>query len=302
MAETGVLLIGGAGYFGARLAEALATDRSVTVSWRSLPPARLAWLNTRMVRGLSYDSARDHALPMAERMATVVNLAMPGAKEASADPEGAKARALRTIDATLALLDEGRTDRVVHFSSFHVYGGAGAPSYSEDTALQPIHPYGEAHALVEERIAAHPCADRVTVLRPTNMVGAPAHADLGDQAGLIFLDLCRQAVSGRIELRNDGHSYRDILDFTDAIAAVRLVLKTPSMSGQVMNLAAGGTIRLDALAQAIADAASAEIVFGDGKDAFRDPFHVSIDLLRAAGWAPANDLRPEITRTLAFFR
>ncbi|KHQ50173.1 NAD-dependent epimerase/dehydratase family protein [Mameliella alba] len=302
MADTGVLVVGGAGYFGARLAEALAADRSVTLTWRSLPSARAAWLDSSQVAGVAYDSARDDALPVTGRVGAVVNLAMPGAKEASADPEGSKARALKTIDAILALLDEGRADRVVHFSTFHVYGGAGAPDYAEDTAPRPIHPYGEAHALVEERIAAHAHADRVTVLRPTNMVGAPAHADLGDQAGLIFLDLCRQAVSGRMELRNDGRSYRDILAFPDAIAAVRLAIETPSTGGQVMNLAAGEAIRLDALAQDISAAALAEVTFGDGIDAFREPFQVSINRLRAVGWAPTNDLGPEIAHTLAFFR
>ena len=302
MADAGVLLTGGAGYFGARLAEALVAERPVTVTWRSRPPARAAWLDAGPMAGVGYDSARDDALPVEGRVGAVVNLAMPSAREAAADPEAAKARALKTIDATLALLNEGRADRVVHFSTFHVYGGTGAPDFAEDTAPRPVHPYGEAHALVEERIAAHPCANRVTVLRPTNMVGAPAHSDLGDQAGLLFLDLCRQAVAGRMELRNDGRSYRDILAFPDAIAAVRLALDTPSMGGQVMNLAAGRAIRLDALAQAIAKAASADLAFGNATDVFREPFHVSIDRLRAAGWAPINELGPEIARTLAFFR
>lgn len=302
MAETSVLVIGGAGYFGARLSQALAEVGPVTVTWRSRPPARASWLESAPLAGARYDSVRDEALPITSRVDAVINLAMPGAREAAADPEGAKARALRTIDATLALLDEGRADRVVHFSTFHVYGGAGVPNYVEETAPRPIHPYGEAHALVEERIAAHSCADLITVLRPTNMVGAPAHADLGDQAGLIFLDLCRQAVTGRMALRNDGRSYRDILAFPDAIAAVRQVLVSPQTGGQVLNLAAGTSIRLDALAQAIADAAQAEIVYGEGTDAFREPFHVSVARLRAAGWAPDNDLGPEIARTLEVFR
>jgi nucleoside-diphosphate-sugar epimerase len=304
MANTSVLIIGGAGYFGARLAEALDTDRAVTVTYRSKPAARTAWLDSSVLQALPYDSARDAALPLLNKFETVINLAMPGARETTTDPHAAKARALKTIDATLALLEAGKAERVVHFSTFHVYGTSGAPNYHEDTLLCPIHPYGETHAMVEERISTHPCRDRVVVLRPTNMVGAPAHFDLGGQAGLIFLDLCQQAASGKMRLRNDGKSFRDILAFPDAISAVRLAAATPSMGGRTMNLAAGEPIRLDALAQSIASCTlnPVAIEFGDGGDAFRVPFHVSVDRLRGDGWSPENDLSPEIKRTLAFFK
>jgi nucleoside-diphosphate-sugar epimerase len=230
-------------------------------------------------------------------------MAMPGAREVTFDPESAKERALKAVDASLALLESGQAERIIHFSTFHIYGESGLLNYNEETDPNPIHPYGEIHLLVEQRIAAHRCCKQVVVLRPTNMVGAPTHADLGDQAGLIFLDLCRQAVGGRMELRNDGKSYRDILSFTDAIEAVRLAAENPSMGGQVFNLAAGKALRLDRLAQSIATKAlqPVDILYGKGVDAYREAFEVSIERMRAAGWFPNNDLTTEITETLAFF-
>ncbi len=303
MADANALLIGGAGYFGSRLAESLATDRSVTVTYRSRPPARAAWLASGVVQPVQFDSARDGTLPVSGLFDTIINLAMPSAQETAADPDGAKERALKTIDACLALLEAGQAERIIHFSTFHVYGASGAPDYSEDTGLNPIHPYGETHALVEERIAAHRCCSQVVVLRATNMVGAPAHADLADQAGLIFMDLCRQASEGHMELRNDGKSFRDVLTFPAAIEAVCLAATTPSAGGQIMNLAAGEALRLDALAHAIAAGVPEpiDVVYGEGSDTYRKPFHVSVNRLRSIGWSPRNDLAPEIKRTLAFF-
>lgn len=303
MAKDGALLIGGAGYFGSRLAEALTPEQPVAVTYRSSPAARADWLASAGVQAIPFDSARDSKLAAAGSFGTVMNMAMPGAREAAADPEAAKDRALKTINATLALLASGHAERIIHFSTFHVYGSARTQDYDETTNLQPIHPYGETHAVVEETISAHPNSNQVIIFRPTNMVGAPAHADLGDQAGLIFLDLCRQASAGQMVLRNDGKSYRDILSFHDAIEAVRMAAATPSMGGGIFNLAAGQAMRLDALAAAIAHSAPkpVDITYGEGSDSYRSPFNVSVNRLQAAGWTPQNDLSSEIARTLSFF-
>ena len=305
MDDTDLLIIGGAGYFGARLASALSTQRAVAVTYRSLSSSRASWLKTADLKeGVVYNSAYDNALPLTGKVGAVINLAMPSAKEAASDPEGANARALKTIDAVLQLLKEGRVEQVLHFSTFHVYGNSNDSEYLEAQTPQPRHPYGVAHALVEERIAAHACADRVTVFRPTNLVGAPAHADLGDQSGLVFLDFCRQALKGRIRMRNDGCSYRDILPFSDAIAAVNLVLSTSDFGGRVVNLAAGETIRLDKLAKMIGAAAQVpvDICFGTDSDVFREPFSVNTDRLRDVGWAPKNDFGLEVKQTMDFFQ
>ncbi|MEM9855052.1 MAG: NAD(P)-dependent oxidoreductase [Pseudomonadota bacterium] len=300
---SGALIIGGAGYFGARLAEAQSPKGDATVTYRSLPPARAAWLEGIAAKPISYDSETDDHIALDGAVSTVINLAMPSAREAGAEPEAAKARAARTVDAALRLLEDGKASRLIQFSTFHVYGPGGGPTYDEATALRPVHPYGEIHAMAEEKIMAHPCANRAVILRATNLFGAPAHADLGPQAGLIFLDLCKQAARGELSLKNDGGSYRDILSFPDASAAVETVSTHAAAGGQVMNLGAGKALSLRTIAEDIAALAPSGVtpVYGDGSDAFRAPFNVSIERLSSLGWTPQNDLSPEIKRTLAFF-
>lgn len=303
MADGRLLLVGGSGYFGARLAEALAGECDVAVTVRSDTPARSAWLADRGIASFRYDSSTDTALPGGDFDA-IVNLAMPGAQAAGKDADAAMAQGRSTAAACLAALRAGRAARLIHFSTFHVYGGSAAERYTEDMHKAPGHPYGMTHLAIEGELTASDVADRIAILRPTNMVGAPAHRDLGEQAGLIFLDLCRQvAETGTMTLRNDGQSYRDILPFDDAIAAARLLLRAATGWSDIFNLGAGRAITMQVLAETIAAAAPqpVAIAYGDGTDAFRTPFTVDISRLGALGWTPSAPIADEARRTIAAF-
>ncbi|WP_077146421.1 NAD(P)-dependent oxidoreductase [Sphingopyxis sp. KK2] len=303
MADGRLLLVGGSGYFGARLAGALAADWDVAVTVRSDTPARAAWLRETSIAAHHYDSRVDAGLPGGDFEA-IINLAMPGAQAAGKDAGAAMEQGLATAAACLAALREDRAERLIHFSTFHVYGGNAAELYTEDMPKAPGHPYGHAHLAVEGELTASDVADRIAIVRPTNMIGAPAHRDLGEQAGLIFLDLCRQAAeNGAMSLRNDGQSYRDILPFGDAIAAVDLLLRAGNGWNDIFNLGAGRAITMQALAESIAGAAPrpVPIAYGDGTDAFRSPFTVDISRLAALGWVPSARIADEARHTIAAF-
>ncbi len=315
MAEPVYLLIGGAGYFGARLAEDLAQRGRVIITGRRRSPARDRWLacHAERIRWQPYNAAEMSRLPSETDYAAVFNLATPSAAEAAAQPEAARQQALATVEQALHLVTAGRARRLMHFSTFHVYG---APSpeaprtwYGEDDPPTPTHPYGHIHAACEARLseAALPC---VLVVRPTNLVGRPAHADLGPQQRLIFLDLCRQAVHQRtLTLLTDGLAYRDFLPIPAALAAIRHLLDAPSWPQQC-HLAAGRTMTLRTLAERIQQVAARQyhwevaLTTGDRTDAFRVPFHVDTTTLHRLGWSPPGEtaLDAEIAATLASFQ
>jgi nucleoside-diphosphate-sugar epimerase len=202
---------------------------------------------------------------------------------------------------------KGLVSRLIHFSTFHVYGPPAREFYAEVDEPRPQHPYGQNHLLCE-RTLQQIAFDPLFILRPTNIVAAPAHADLGPQAKLIFLSLCQQVVrTGSICLDNDGLSYRDFVAFDDMLAAVRLLLSCPAVPFPMLNLSAASASRLDALAEGIGRVAAdttgvdPEIVFGAGKDAWRRPFVVCNKGMRDLGWKPRLDLAREIGKTLHFF-
>jgi nucleoside-diphosphate-sugar epimerase len=301
MDERRYLIVGGSGYFGARLAEALRGAARVTITRRSSSPARDTWIERAGIEAVHFDSAEGGEIPVGGRFDAVINLAMPGATEAARDLETGRTRALAAADACLRLLEGDRASRMVHFSTFHVYGGEPRVLYEEGDVAVPSSPYGHIHLEAERLVLAN---DRVVVVRPSNLVGVPAHADLGDQARLLFLDLCRQAAAGTIRLRNDGLSFRDFLPFEDAIVAVRNLVGGSLSGHRLFNLARGEAIRLDVVARMIRSVAgdAASIEFGTGQDAYREPFTISNERLRALGWDPRASLSDEAARIVDFFR
>lgn len=307
------LLVGGAGYLGARLAEALLSKGQVVITSRVDSPARTQWCQS-CGGGLSrvpFDSNLQEALPVTGEFDLVVNLAMPGAAEAASGPEGARARATRATRAVMTLMTEGRAGRLIHFSTFHVYGAHGQKQVLESDELRPTQPYGQIHAACETMVRTAAGGAPSFLLRPTNVVGSPAHADLGDQARLLFLNLCRQAATLRsLKLGSDGSGWRDFLTMADLVAAVKLLAIAPMAAGQAVlavNVAHGRAGQVADLAHAIQTVAAAryrqkiELSFGTAGDTFRAPFTVNHSRLRELGWVPTCDLQQEIQATLEFF-
>jgi nucleoside-diphosphate-sugar epimerase len=304
MAEKRRLLIpGGAGYLGARLAQALSDEYEVHLTYRNLSPMRERWLkNTPGVFAVRFDAGSQEEIPFEAPFDAAINLAMPGAEEAQKDPAGSQRQALRIAKNLASLIAKGLLRRLIYFSTFHVYGPDDRRElFLETDEPRPLHPYARNHLLCE-RILEETGLDTLFLLRPTNIVAAPAHGDLGPQSKLLFLSLCRQmAGTGSMRLDNDGLSYRDFVGFDDLLSAVRLLLSSPAAPFRVMNVSAGSACRLNDFAELIRSAASGEVTFGTGKDAWRRPFVVSNQRMRASGWNPQLNLTAEIRKTLEFF-
>lgn len=105
-------------------------------------------------------------------------------------------------------------DTPAHFimaSSRKVYGEhPEQPEITVESALSPEDPYGAAKKQIEENVAARMPADRLTVLRLTNIVGWN-HKDLSQKgfAGHVFNELCTKG--GMVELEYDPDCLRDFL-------------------------------------------------------------------------------------------
>lgn len=301
MAEARYLITGGVGYFGARLAETLGEKGEVMVTSRTLTPERERWLATHPHITHAF-APPDHG-----EFDCYFNLATAGAGEAAADPQAAHAATRENVENCLSFLQQGRAKKVIHASTFHVFGAQPREVYREGAEPSPTHPYGEAHALGEKLFLENGEGLPVFVVRPTNIVGAPAHAGIGPQWRLIFLDLCKQAVeTGSIKLLTDGRAYRDFVTMPDAIGAMLFLLDAKPDGPAPMHLALGHSMRLDELAERIRGIASVELgkeitlERGDRTDAFREPFTVETHRLNALGWKPSFDsLDEEIRRTLS---
>jgi nucleoside-diphosphate-sugar epimerase len=197
MGGMNILITGGAGFLGQRLARRLLQDgqiagepvkRIVLVDQASPPP-----LNDPRVRALVADVADLAAMggtPLKD-MDLVFHLAavVSGAAEADFDL-GMRVN----LDASRALLEAcrtgGRRPRVVFTSSVAVYGGDLPPVVTDDTPLNPSSSYGTQKAIAELLLADYARRGFVDgrILRlPTISVrpGAPNKAASSFASGLI---------------------------------------------------------------------------------------------------------------------
>ena len=309
-----VLVTGGFGYIGGRVAQQLAHDagfavrlttrRSGATSPQWLPQAQVA------VAALDDDAALDAAC---RGVSSIVHLAALNEHDCAADPQRAlQINGLGTLKLLQAAQRAGGR-RFVYFSTAHVYGAPLTGTITESALPRPGHPYAITHHVAEDFVLA--ARDRGAlegiVVRMSNGFGAPAHANI-NRWTLIVNDLCRQAVIDReLVLQTSGMQLRDFITLGDAARAVEHLLRLPAQdcADGLFNLGGENVHSMAALAERIV--ARCEQVLGfrpalrrpppqAGEHAL--PLDYRIDKLKRTGFALRGDMDGEIDATLRLCR
>jgi UDP-glucose 4-epimerase len=309
-----ILIAGGLGYVGGRVAQALVDQPGVQLrlGLRHPPTSPPPWFSR--VECVPLDLLAGDTLEAACRgVQEVINLAAMNEIQSAADPE----QALRVNGAgTLKLLQAAQAAgalRFIYFSTAHVYGTPLAGIITERSLTRPVHPYAITHRVAEDFVLA--ARDRGLigglVMRLSNGIGPPAYSGV-DRWTLVVNDLCRQAVlTGKLKLRTSGLQWRDFIALTDVARAILHFqgLADPAWADGLFNLGAGRSWRILDLAQEIARRCQAELGFTPTLDRPEaavsedfPPLDYRIDKLTATGFRPRNDFVAEIDATLRFCR
>jgi UDP-glucose 4-epimerase len=304
-----ILITGGLGYVGGRVAQHLASvpDIKLRLTSRTPPAAPPAWLTNGRV--VAWDSASPAVGPLLEGVDTVVHFAALNEIDSARDPvQALHVNGTETVRLLLAAQQAG-VRRFIYFSTAHVYGAPLVGNIDERTLPRPIHPYAISHKVAEDFVLAQHDQGKIegVVFRLSNGFGAPTNPDV-NRWTLIANDLCRQAVTGRkLVLKSSGLQRRDFVTLDDVARCVAhfIDLPTPQLQDGLFNL--GGECVLSMYEMAEAIARRCEAVLG-----FRPPIErpspapgeaapelrYQISKLKAAGFTLEGRVDDEIDATL----
>ncbi|WP_319245433.1 SDR family oxidoreductase [uncultured Propionivibrio sp.] len=251
-----VLLTGGLGYLGGRLACSLvANGYEVRCGTRRGGMVSPDWLTAMSMVELDWTSIE--ALTEACRGVNhVIHLAAMNEVESAVDPVGALQMnglaSLRLLEAAKA----AGVRRFVYFSTAHVYGAPLQGVIDETTLPRPVHPYAITHKVAEDFILAAHDKKHIEgiVIRLSNGFGAPATPNV-DRWTLLVNDLCRQAVTtGKLRLNSAGTQLRNFVTLWDVTRAVNhlLQLDIDQLGDGLFNLGGGHSMSILEMAERVA--------------------------------------------------
>jgi UDP-glucose 4-epimerase len=250
------LVTGGGGFIGSNVVRALLArgdDVRVLDNFSTGSRSNLAGLDhdVQLVEGDLRSYERVHA---AVRGVEVVfhQGALPSVPRSVQDPLTTTAVNIEgTLNVLLAARDEG-VRRIVNASSSSVYGNTGELPRAEKQAPDPISPYAVAK-LAAERFCtsfSRVYGMEIVSLRYFNVFGP--RQDPTSQYAAVVPRFIRAIADGEpVTIYGDGEQSRDFTFVDNVVAANLLAADAPGVGGEILNVATGGSVTVNALAEAI---------------------------------------------------
>jgi UDP-N-acetylglucosamine/UDP-N-acetyl-alpha-D-glucosaminouronate 4-epimerase len=300
------LVTGGAGFIGSNLVRALlerGDEVRVLDNFSTGSRANLEGLPVEIVEGELRSYERVHN---AVRGADVVfHLGALGSVPRSVqDPLNTNAVNVEgTLNVLLAARDAG-VRRVVYSSSSSVYGSTATLPAREDSASDPISPYGVSKLAAERYCVAFSRvyeAFETVVLRYFNVFG-PRQSPTSQYAAAVPLFISAVAAGRPLTIHGDGEQSRDFTYVDNVVAATMAAAGARGASGRIFNVAAGSPASVNHVADLIGEILGLPVEKqlsparpGDIRDSWAD-LTAAREVL---GFEPAVSLEEGLRRTAA---
>lgn len=269
-----VLVTGGFGFVGGRVAKALHCSGKKVVLGSRLKRSRPKWLSnseTRLIDWESLASLREacHSID------AVVHASGMNAASCTANPSLAlQVNGVQTAMLLEASIMEG-VDKFFYFSTAHVYASPLQGDINEKTCPRNMHPYASSH-LAGEHALLHALEQGMisgSSLRLANSFGAPI-CESTDCWNLLVNDLCRQAVTTKkLVLQSSGRQLRNFVPLSVVGACLVKLLDQPVQKlPQILNIGSGSSDSVLQLAKLIQERCLAlldympELVLGEREE------------------------------------
>ena len=252
-----VLITGGFGYLGGRLAQflSLLPDYKVVLGSRKNNGTPDWLLNAKVVQ------TEWHSIQQLEKICkgidVIVHMAGMNAQDCANDPAAAvEFNAVATARLVQAAI-KTKVKRFVYLSTAHIYDSPLTGDITEETCPVSLHPYATSHKAAEDVVRAAFNCNQIegVIIRLSNAFGAPVTKDVNCWM-LLVNDLCLQAaLNGRMVLKSSGLQRRDFIAITDFCNAVRHLLELPAdkLDNGVFNIGGGRSSTIKEMAQIVAE-------------------------------------------------
>ena len=303
-----ILITGGSGYLGGRLAEFLTNSqiKKIAITVRRNSKTLCKKLPNCDVRILDITKPENIRKALTD-ITDVIHLISLNAKDSAENPELAeKINAYGTLDLVKTSLDSG-VKRFIYISTAHVYGAPLVGEINEMTPALASHPYATSHLQAEKYIkkAAASSETKFTILRLSNAVGNPIMKEI-DCWMLVVNDICKQIVTSQtMHFASSRNTERDYISIEEICRTISHILcdQTNNFQG-VYNFGGGKSISLENLANLISERAKAilgidaQIYFPTQSSEPTKPLSYSISKIQKEGITISNSLINEIDKLL----
>ena len=192
-----ILITGGFGFVGARLAAHLATRRHhIILGTRKLMNAP-NWLPDAEVETINWENSKELEA-ICQKVDIVIHSAGINAKECLDSPVDALAFNGVSTTRLVGAAKEGGVSKFIYISTAHVYASPLVGNFTEESCPRNLHPYATSHLAGEYSVLNTNARQNFIgiVLRLSNTFGEPMHENINCW-NLVVNDLCKQAVENR---------------------------------------------------------------------------------------------------------
>lgn len=220
-----VLIAGGFGYVGGRLARHLASSgHEIFIGSRTFQP-KPDWLDKGSIIVMDWGDDRS-LLNACKNIDVIIHAAGMNAKECSENPELALQVNGVATESLVKAASKQSVSKFIYLSSAHVYTDDLRGVISEKNNVTNMHPYATSQVAGEQAtINGHSnIAMQTMVVRLANAIGAPLDKDVNCWM-LVVNDLCKQAALDRqLVIRGPSNGVRNFITMTDVCRGLEFLL------------------------------------------------------------------------------
>ncbi len=295
-----ILITGGFGYIGGRLAKSIVANTEHRVILGSRTPHKIPIQLPGVSSVITQWDSSESLDNIMRGVDVVIHTSGMNAQDCEDDPDMAlQVNGVATSNLLMAAIKQ-KVSRFIYLSTIHVYGSPLVGRITEDSPTKGVHPYATSHLAGENVVLKESKKGSIEgiVVRISNAFGPPVYNDVNCWM-LLVNDLCRQAVNyQQLVLNSSGKQKRDFVSLADVCNAIIHLSKCPldGVDSYLFNI--GGNWAPSILemskkfAQRYAKLTGIQLEIKknqDDKSLFSETLDYSVEKLINIGFVPSND-------------